>query len=72
MSGEPIDNWADTKEVQEYLRVEHEMISEWISRRGRPACKIDGFEGFNISIIDEWIRSGEADDSHLSKEDTNA
>lgn len=63
MSEESVEKWLGTKEVQEYLGVSRETISEWIKERGMPAYKVGRFWRFKISEIDEWIKTGEAADS---------
>lgn len=37
MSEESVEKWLGAKEVQEYLGVGRETISEWIAKRGMPA-----------------------------------
>lgn len=72
MSEEPVEKWLGTKEVQEYLGIGRETVSEWIAKRGMPAYKVGRFWRFKISEIDEWIRTGEAADPESGKEDTDA
>lgn len=62
MKEESVEKWADSKEVQEYLGIGRETITEWINKRGMPAYKVGRFWRFKISEIDEWIRTGEAAD----------
>lgn len=62
MNEESVEKWADSKEVQEYLGIGRETVTEWINKRDMPAYKVGRFWRFKISEIDEWIRTGEAAD----------
>lgn len=57
VEGEP---WVTMKEVQDYLGVRRETVTQWINKRGLPAYKVGRLWKFKISEIDEWVRSGGA------------
>ena len=67
---ENIEKWSTLKEVQEHLGVGRETILQWISKRKMPAYKVGRLWKFKISEVDEWIRSGGADNRTI-KEDKN-
>ncbi len=63
-----IEKWSTLKEIQEYLGVGRETILQWIAKRNMPAYKVGRLWKFKISEVDEWIRSGGADDRNPKKE----
>lgn len=72
MNEESVEKWADSREVQEYLGIGRETVTEWINKRGMPAYKVGRFWRFKISEIDEWIRTGGAATIETTEEDTDA
>lgn len=72
MSKNIIEKWSTMKEVQEYLGVRRETILQWISKRNMPAYKVGRLWKFKLSEVDEWIRSGGANDAVAEKTEDNA
>ncbi len=68
MSANNIEKWSTLKEVQEYLGVGRETILQWIAKRNLPAYKVGRLWKFKFSEIDEWIRSGGAEESDDNKD----
>ena len=64
-----VEKWSTLKEVQEYLGVGRETILQWISKRNMPAYKVGRLWKFKLSEVDDWIRSGGADDRNTGKKD---
>ena len=64
-----VEKWSTLKEVQEYLGVGRETILQWISKRNMPAYKVGRLWKFKLSEVDDWIRSGGADDRNVIKKD---
>ena len=62
-----IENWSTLKEVQEHLGIGRETVLQWIAKRNMPAYKVGRLWKFKISEIDEWVRSGGADERNASK-----
>lgn len=60
MSEASAEKWAGTKDVQEYLGVDRETISEWIARRGMRAYNVGWFWRFKIAGIFELTRTSDA------------
>ncbi len=60
--GESLEKWLPIKDVQDYLGVRRETILQWISKRNMPAYKVGRLWKFKLSEIDEWIRSGGAEE----------
>ncbi len=69
MSNENIEKWSTLKEVQAYLVVGRETILQWIAKRGMPAYKVGKLWKFKLSEVDDWIRSGGADDDKVDDKD---
>lgn len=69
MSNENIEKWSTLKEVQAYLVVGRETILQWIAKRGMPAYKVGKLWKFKLSEVDDWIRSGDADDDKVDDKD---
>lgn len=67
-SGKNIENWSTLKEIQEYLGVGRESILQWITKRNMPAYKVGRLWKFKISEVDEWIRSGGADNRNINED----
>ena len=72
MSGNIIEKWSTLKEVQEYLGVRRETILQWIAKRKMPAYKVGRLWKFKLSEVDEWIRSGGANDANAEKTEDDA
>ena len=62
MSENSIEKWSTLKEVQEYLGVGREAILQWIAKRNMPAYKVGRLWKFKLSEVDEWVRTGGADE----------
>jgi len=50
------------KEIQEYLGVGRDSILQWIEKKDMPAYKLGRLWKFKLSEVDDWIRSGGADE----------
>jgi len=68
---ESIEKWLSLKDIQEYLGVRRETLLQWISKRNMPAYKVGRLWKFKLSEVDDWIRSGNADESNTSSLKTN-
>ena len=53
--------------ITEYLDVSRETVLQWINNRNMPAHKVGRLWKFKISEVDEWIRSGGADERNIIK-----
>ena len=68
MNEQIVEKWVTLKEVQEHLGVGRETILQWIAKRNMPAYKVGRLWKFKLSEVDEWIRSGGADDNFKSED----
>ncbi len=62
MTNKEIEKWVSIKDVQDHLDVGRDTILQWINKRNLPAYKVGRLWKFKLSEIDEWVRSGGADD----------
>ena len=68
MARHEIEKWASMNELLDYLDVSREAVLRWIAHRNMPAHKVGRLWKFKFSEVDEWIRSGGADDRDEHKE----
>ncbi|MDR3093689.1 MAG: excisionase family DNA-binding protein [Bacteroidales bacterium] len=68
MQRHDIEKWASMNELLEYLDVSREAVLRWISHRNMPAHKVGRLWKFKFSEVDEWIRSGGADERDMNKD----
>jgi excisionase family DNA binding protein len=61
-----LENWVTLKEIQVYLGIGRETVLQWISKRKMPAYKVGKLWKFKISEIDDWVRSGGADERNYT------
>ncbi|EKM9255321.1 helix-turn-helix domain-containing protein [Listeria monocytogenes] len=57
-----IEKWVSIKDVQEHLDVGRETVLQWINKRNLSAYKVGRLWNFKLSEIDDWVRSGGADE----------
>jgi excisionase family DNA binding protein len=53
--------WVSVDDVAEHLGVSRDTIYRWIDQRGLPAHRVGRLWKFQLSEIDEWVKSGGAD-----------
>lgn len=63
-----IEIWASMSELLDYLDVSRESVLRWISHRNTPAHKVGRVWKFKFSEVDEWIRSGGAEERDDNKD----
>ena len=56
------DRWLSVDEIAAYLGIKRDTVYVWIERRNMPAHKVGRLWKFRKDEVDEWIRSGGADD----------
>jgi len=59
MNAEP---WGTATDVAQHLGVVKDTVYRWRERKGLPAHKIGRLEKFQLSEVDEWVRTGGADE----------
>lgn len=60
MTAEP---WVSVDQIAEHLGVTRDSIYRWIERKGLPAHRVGRLWKFKVSAVDEWVLSGDADES---------
>ncbi len=53
--------WFSVADVADHLGVARDTVYRWIDSRGMPAHRVGRFWKFQLSEVDEWVKSGEAD-----------
>ena len=59
MTTEP---WVTALIVAEHLGIAKDTVYRWRERKGLPAHKIGRLWKFQLSEVDEWVRTGGADE----------
>ena len=57
------DRWLSVDEIAAYLGIKRDTVYRWISARNLPGHKIGRLWKFRKEEIDEWVKSGAADDT---------
>ena len=55
--------WYSVNEVATHLGVAIDTIYRWIERKKLPAHRVGRLWKFKLSEVDEWVRSGGADET---------
>ena len=58
------ERWYSTKEICAYLGVSRDTLLTWIAEKELPAHKVGRNWMFKTSEIDEWVKSGRAEDKN--------
>ena len=53
------ESWVSIKEIAAHLGVSRDTVLNWIAKKELPAHKVGKLWKFQISEVDNWIRSGE-------------
>ena len=59
--------WHSAGEIAQYLGVVEDTVYRWIEHRGLPAHKVGKLWKFKTEEIDDWIKSGKADEKVIGK-----
>lgn len=54
--------WVSVEQIAEHLGVTRDSIYRWIDSKGLPAHRIGRLWKFKISEVDDWVRTGGADE----------
>lgn len=65
MSTEP---WVSVEDVAKHLSVAKDSVYRWIAQQGLPAHKVGRLWKFKLTEVDEWVKSGGAQERAGSKE----
>ena len=64
------DRWLSVSEISEYLGVVRESVYRWLAKGSMPGHKLGRHWKFRKEEVDEWVRSGGANDRE-SKDDVS-
>jgi len=56
------DRWLSVDDIAAYLGIKRDTVYRWISERNMPGHKIGRLWKFQKEEIDEWVKSGRADE----------
>lgn len=56
--------WLTLVEICDYLKVSRETILNWINKKNMPAHKVGRLWRFDVTEVDQWIKSGVADEEN--------
>lgn len=60
MKNEP---WVSLEEIAAHLGVCKDTVHRWIRRRDMPAHKVGRLWKFQVSEVNEWVRTGRSEDA---------
>jgi len=63
------DRWLSVDEIAEYLGVKRDTVYKWIDRKGMPAHRVGRLWKFMKAEVDDWVRSGGANEDRADKSD---
>ena len=63
------DRWLSVDEIAAYLGIKRDTVYVWIERRNMPAHKVGRLWKFKKDEVDEWVRTGGADDRDKGNKD---
>lgn len=55
--------WVSVEQIAEHLGVTRDSIYRWIDRKGLPAHRVGRLWKFKASEVDDWVRTGGANDA---------
>ena len=58
------DRWLSVDEIAAYLGIKRDTVYKWIAEKKMPAHKMGPLWKFRKEEVDEWVKSGVADDRH--------
>lgn len=57
------DRWLSVEEIAAYLGIKPTTVYKWIDRRHMPSYKVGRLWKFRKEEVDEWVRTGGANDT---------
>jgi len=61
--------WVSLEEIAQHLAVSQDTVHRWIRNREMPAHKVGRVWRFQISEIDQWVRTGRTGSGHGGRDD---
>jgi len=63
------DRWLSVDEIAAYLGIKRDTVYRWIGERNLPGHKIGRLWKFRKEDIDDWVKSGGADNHRQNDEE---
>lgn len=57
------DRWISVEEVASYMGIKRDTVYTWIATKNMPAHRMGRLWKFRKEEVDEWVKSGGADDA---------
>ena len=57
------DRWLSVDEIAAYLGIKRDTVYKWIGDKQMPAHRMGRLWKFRKEEVDEWVKSGGADDA---------
>ena len=57
------DRWLSVDEIAAYLGIKRDTVYKWIGEKQMPAHRMGRLWKFRKEEVDEWVRSGGADNN---------
>mgnify|MGYP001241915466 FL=1 len=57
------DRWISVDEIAAHLGIKRDTVYKWISEKQMPAHRMGRLWRFRKEEVDEWVKTGGADDS---------
>lgn len=57
------DRWLSVDEIGAYLGIKRDTVYKWIAEKQMPAHRMGRLWKFRKEEVDQWVKSGKADDS---------
>lgn len=68
MSLEFTDRWLSVQEIALYLGISKETVYRWVESKKIPAHKIGKQWKFQISEVNEWVKTGKSAELSIAQE----
>jgi len=62
MNLEVTDRWLSVQEIAQYLGISKETVYRWLDKGKIPAHRVGKLWKFKISEVDNWIKTGGAEE----------
>ena len=57
-----IDRWYSVDEIAVHIGIKRDTVYKWVNEKNMPAHKVGRLWKFRKEEVDDWVRSGGADE----------
>ncbi len=61
------DRWLSVEDIAKHLGIKPETVYMWLSKKKIPGHKVGRLWKFKKSEVDNWVRSGKANNRNVTK-----